>query len=121
MKKIIFWSSIILNIIFLFIFIVGLVWNKLNSPTDELGILMQDIEVGSFMGDETVFKLPKGLTVMNKSERGISAIGQFENNRFSIVITSDRDLIDYNVTKDSLNSFGNYYSAEFKTFLGEED
>ena len=72
------------------------------------------------MGNETIFTLPKGLTVQDKSERGISAIGQFENNRFSIVITSDKDLVDYNFDKKELNQNANFYSAEFKTFLDNE-
>ena len=116
MKKTIFWISITLN----FILILGISWNKLNSPSHELGVLKQDIEVGYFMGNETVFTLPKGLTVKNKSERGIAAIGQFENNRFSIVITSDKDLVDYNVDGKELNQDANFYSAEFKTYLNNE-
>ena len=115
MRKAIFWISITLNIILL----LGILWNKINSPSNELGILKQDIEVGNFMGNKTIFTLPKGLTVKSKSERGISAIGQFENNRFSIVITSDKDLVDYNVDKKELNQNSNYYSAEFKTHLNE--
>lgn len=117
MKKTIFWISIIINILFA----LGFLWNNFNSPSNELGTLKQDIEVGNFMGKETVFTLPKGLTVKNKSERGISAIGQFENNRFSIVITSDKDLVDYNIRNEELNQNGNYYSAEFKTYLNDEE
>jgi hypothetical protein len=59
-----------------------------------------------------VFKLPKGLTVADESQRGISAIGQFENNRFSIIITSNEDLVDYEINEDSLNIFSNFYSAD---------
>jgi hypothetical protein len=117
MKKILFWASLAFN----FIFIAGYCWNKINSPSGEMGILKQDIEVGHFMGKETIFTLPKGLTVSNHSERGIAAIGQFENDRFAIVVTADKDLVDYNVSKDSLSQFGNYYSAEFKTFLNETE
>ncbi|MBU2994804.1 hypothetical protein KO500_00045 [Cellulophaga baltica] len=116
MKKALFWISIALNIIL----ILGIFWNNFNSPSNELGILKQDIEVGFFMGNETVFTLPKGLTVKDKSERGIAAIGQFENNRFYIVITSDKDIVDYNVDEKEINQNGNYYSAEFKTYLNEE-
>ena len=116
MRKVIFWISIALNIIL----VLGLFWNNFNSPSNELGVLKQDIEVGYFMGSETVFTLPKGLTVQDKSERGIAAIGQFENNRFSIVITSDKDLVDYNVDRKELNQNSNYYSAEFKTHLNNE-
>ena len=117
MKKAIFWISIALNIILA----ISILWNNINSPSNELGILKQDIEIGNFMGNKTIFTLPKGLTVSNKSERGISAIGQFENNRFSIVITSDKDLIDYNVDRKELNQNSNFYSAEFKTHLNDDE
>ena len=117
MKKAVFWISITLNIFLLF----KILLNNFNSPSNELGVLKQDIEVGYFMGNKTVFTLPKGLTVTNKSERGISAIGQFENNRFSIVITSDKDLVEYNVDKKELNQNANFYSAEFKTHLNNEN
>ena len=115
MKKGIFWTSIAFNIIF----ILGYFWTTICNPSHELGKLKKDIEVGQFMGAKTIFKLPKGLTVSNEAERGLGAIGQFENNRFAIIITSDEDMIDYEISKDSLNENGNYYSAEFKKFLKE--
>jgi len=59
-----------------------------------------------------LFKLPKGLTVADESQRGISAIGQFENNRFSIVITTNEDMVDYEINKNSLDIFSNFYSAD---------
>ena len=74
----------------------------------------ENIEVGYFSGDSVLFKLPKGLTVADESQRGISAIGQFENNRFSIVITSNEDLVDYEINEDSLDVFSNFYSADIK-------
>jgi hypothetical protein len=94
------------------IFILGWLLNYMNSPTYELGRLKEDVNVGFFTRDKRMFKLPKGITVRNISQNGIAAIGQFENNRFEIVLTSDDDLVDYNVKKDSLYTFGNYYSVE---------
>ena len=109
MKKWLFGISIFLNVIFILLF----AWNWLNSPTNELGRLEKDIEIGYFQSDSSVFKIPKGLTVKNVSERGLGAIGQFENERFSIVITSDdASLVNYDLPKDSLDMFGNFYSAE---------
>lgn len=84
----------------------------MNSPSNELGRLKENVKVGFLDGDSSFIYLPKGITVRNKSERGIAAIGQFENNRFEIVITSDEDLVDYDAPKDSLFIFGNYYSAD---------
>ena len=103
------------------ILILGIFWNNVNSPSNELGILKEDIQVGHFMGNKTVFTLPKGLTVQNKSERGLAAIGQFENNRFAIVITANNALVDYNCDKKDLNPNSNFYSAEFKTYLNNEN
>lgn len=112
-KKWLFRLSIFINILFL----LGWLLNWFNSPTYKLGRLEQDIEVGYFSGDSTIFKLPKGLTVRNISENGLSAIGQFENERFEIVITSDdENLVNYNLPKDSLNATGNFYSADIKKY-----
>ena len=118
MKKWTFGISILLNVLF----ILALVWNWLNSPTNELGRLEKDIEIGYFQSDNSVFRIPKGLTVRNVSERGLSSIGQFENERFSIVITSDdASLVNYNLPKDSLDMFGNFYSAEIPQNKNDKD
>jgi len=108
MKKWVYRISIFLNIVFIFLYFL----NWFNSPSYKLGRLEEDVEVGIFTRDSIIFKIPKGLTVQNVSEQGLGAIGQFENNRFSIVITSDRGLVNYNLPKDSLEMFGNYYSAD---------
>ncbi len=113
MKKWIFRISIVFNIIFL----TGWFLNWMSSPSYELGRLEKDIEIGYFTGKSTKFILPKGLTVRNASERGLSAIGQFENERFQVVITSDDiDLVNYDLPKDSLDTFGNFYSADIKKY-----
>ena len=108
MRKWFFIISVLLNILF----IIGLIFSYLNSPTHELGRLKKDITITHFSSNDTVFYLPKGLTVRNISPRGLASIGQFENNRFEIVITSDNELVDYDVVKDSLQNVGNYYSAD---------
>ena len=115
MKTIIFWFSILLNL--LFILFYG--WEQISQPSRKLGILKKDTEVGHFMGKKTLFRLPKGITVANESQRGLAAIGQFENKRFSIVITADTELVDYNVSEKQLNGTANYYSADFKKFLSD--
>ena len=104
-----------MSITFNILFILGWFWNWANSPSYKLGRLEKDIKVGYFSSKTVKFTLPKGLTVRNVSERGIAAIGQFENERFEIIITSDDpNLINYNLPKDSLDIFGNYYSADLK-------
>jgi hypothetical protein len=117
MKKWLFGISIFVNIIFILLF----AWNWLNSPTNELGRLEKDIEIGYFQSDNSVFRIPKGLTVKNVSQQGLGAIGQFENERFSIVITSnDASLVNYDLPKDSLEMFGNFYSAEIPQTKSEQ-
>ena len=115
MKKWIFRISILTNILF----ILAYLWINFNSPSDKLGVLKEDVEIGYFMSSEKIFKLPKGLTVRDISPQGIAAIGQFENNRFQIVITTNRDLIDYKVDSKELNSDGNYYSADIESIENE--
>jgi len=117
MKKWIFRISITLNILFL----IGWGLSTLNKPSYTLGRLEKDITIGQFMGDSLFFTLPKGLTVRNASERGLSAIGQFENERFQIVISSDDELINYDLPIDSLGQNGNYYSADFDKYTNEKE
>ena len=110
-----------ISFLFNFIFILLLLWQGINSPSYKLGRLEQDIYVGYFASDSILFKLPKGLTVSDLSQRGISAIGQFENNRFDIVITSDDErLVNYSLPDDSLDVFGNYYSADVLKYKSKE-
>lgn len=116
MKKWVFRISILLNIVLL----IGWGLNSLNRPSYKLGRLEKDITVGNFMGDSLLFTLPKGLTVRNASERGLNAIGQFENERFQIVISSDDELINYDLPIDSLGPNGNYYSADFDKYNDEK-
>jgi hypothetical protein len=111
MKKYYLILSITLNIIFL----LSILFKQLNSPSFELGRLEKDIEIGVFSSNTPIFIIPKGITVRNRSERGIGAIGQFENERFELVITSDDpEIVNYALPKDSLQTFGNYYSSEIK-------
>ena len=108
-KKWIFRLSITLNIVF------GIGWflNSINTPTYRLGVLTQDVNAGFLAGDSTIYKIPKGITVRDVSPRGIAAIGQFENYRFELIFTTDReDLVNYDLPRDSMFTFGNYYSAD---------
>ncbi len=109
-KYILLIVSILANVYFL----IELGIRKLNEPTDKLGVLKQDIKVGLFGQPGVLFDLPKGITVKDVAPRGIGAIGQFENERFAIIVTSDYDeLVDYNITKEDLYPHGNYYSADY--------
>ncbi len=113
MKKWIFRISIMFNILFL----LAWAWSNINIPSYKLGRLQKNIEIGYFTKDSVIFTLPKDLTVRDVSERGLSAVGQFENERFAIVITSDDEsLVNYNLHEDSLNPFGNFYSADIRMY-----
>ena len=106
-KKNLFGVSIFFNILF----VIG--W--LTSPTQKLGRLQKDIQVGFFTSDSVMFTLPKGMTVRNASQRGLGSIGQFENERFEVVVTSDdKAMVDYNVPVSELQPFGNLYSSNIR-------
>ena len=95
------------------IFIVLLLLNY-TEYSYKLGILKKDVKVGLFTAKDSVyFTLPKGLTVRDVSEQGISAIGRFENNRFEIVVTSDDSLVDYSKSQKEMSVFDNLYSADY--------
>jgi len=96
------------------IFFVCFYFLNYTTYSYKLGKLKSNVKVVLFNSnkDSVFFTLPKGITVRDVSERGLSSIDQFENNRFDIVLTSDMDsLIDYTVPKEKLSPFGNYYSA----------
>jgi hypothetical protein len=117
-KYILLVVSILANVYFLFE--LGL--RKFNEPSGKLGVLKQDTKVRLFDQSGVLFNLPKGITVRDIAPRGIGAIGQFENERFSVVITSDRtDLVDYNVTEKDLQPYSNYYSADFPIMENREN
>lgn len=105
--------TLIASLTFNALVVLKLAYDKFNSPTYKLGELKQDISLRLFNQSDTIlFKLPKGLTVRDVSDRGIAAIGQFENSRFQIIITSQGDLVDYSKSKKDLMSFGEFYSAD---------
>ncbi|MDP4218853.1 MAG: hypothetical protein Q8916_05555 [Bacteroidota bacterium] len=105
----IFRISITLNILLT----VVIIFYLSNSPSYELGVLTQDVKVGYLASDSTIYRIPKGITVRDVSERGLGAIGQFENNRFEIIVTTGRsDLVNYHPSRNQLSQFGNYYSAD---------
>lgn len=109
-KKLLLRFSLTLNILFL----IGWGISYINSPTYKIGILTEDVNAGYFGSDSTFIHIPKGTTVRDISAQGIAAIGQFENERFEIVITSDKTIVDYTMPKEKLAQFGNFYSAANK-------
>lgn len=116
MRKLFTVKNIILSIsILLNLFMAGILGIRMmNEPTHRKGILTENVKVGLFTDPEVLFELPKGITVEDVSPRGLAAIGMFELERFSIVITSDlTDLVNYDVDQSELHPFGNHYSADY--------
>lgn len=109
--KIAFSISILLNVVL----VCAIVYQTLNGCAEiangRIGILAEDVEVGYFGGNTTVFKLPKGLVVREASATGV---GWFEPYRFRIVVTSDNEsIVNYSVGKEQLDGqTSEYYSAE---------
>lgn len=109
LRRVLFGTSVLLNVA-----LAGVVaLEKLNAPEDRIGVLTKDLEVGSFSGTATIFRLPKGLTVRDASPRFFAAVGQFEPHRFSIIITSENEsVVNYHVARSNLHLHQEYYSAE---------
>ncbi len=106
-RSVILIASLGLNGFLLLILLI----QKLNAPTEKLGVLTREVTAGSFGSSDVSFKLPKGLTVMDVSPQGISAIGMFEASRYAVVITTDElNLVDFKPAK--LRQFGELYSID---------
>jgi hypothetical protein len=82
-----------------------------EDPNGRVGVLIQDVEVGVFDTDETLFTLPKGLVVREASASGA---GWFEPYRFRIVVTANNErFVDYEPSDEDLAvQSAEYYSAE---------
>jgi hypothetical protein len=89
--------------------------NKFNFPLDRSGVLTKNIKIGNFGDKQTIFTLPKGLTVQDATPRGFAAIDLFEPYRFTITVTTeDMKLVDYDY-KRMKHEFGSLYSADITT------
>ena len=111
-------AVLVISLIINAFFIVNGIWDLFSH---KLGVLTQDIQVGHFANGDVIYTLPKGLSVRDASPQGVGAIGQFEPNRFFIVITTDQeDVVNYSVKKDSLYPFDNLYSMDFRQHEGSK-
>ena len=96
--KLILTISILLNIALVVILADKALMGCAEIANGRIGVLAQDIEVGYFGGNTTVFTLPKGLVVREASATGVD---WFEPNRFRLVVTSEREsLVDYSVKEE---------------------
>lgn len=108
--------SIAFNVFLAFLALFSWLYNGLIGCSEgaggSLGILKRDVNVTQFGKERTIFKLPKGLVVLDTHATGAD---YFEPYRFRIVVTSDnKDLVDYSSPEkaEKLNSNGNFYSAK---------
>ncbi|MGZ9108974.1 MAG: hypothetical protein ACXW4B_09165 [Micavibrio sp.] len=72
------------------------------------GVLKQDIHIGQFGEESPILLLPKGLSVKDVSP--VNKIDLFEPNRFSITVTSEKELVDYSSKNN--HKFPSIYSAD---------
>lgn len=100
--------SILLNLFVIF--------DWMTLPDYKPGVLTQDITIADY-GDDSkkIFKLPKGLTVIDFSPRGIATFGLFHPDRFSIVVTHGSDLVDY-----SSSATKSPWGALYKVYIPRE-
>jgi hypothetical protein len=96
-KKIL-WGLLGLFVSFSILFNFIAVVNLMDLPDYKTGVLLDDLEIADYRNDgKVLFKLPKGINVMNVSPRGFASWGLFDAERFSIVIvTSNAKVVDYN-------------------------
>ena len=111
--KFILLVSIILNFVLLSAVVNQILNGCAEIPDGRIGVLNQDIEVGYFDGNKTIFTLPKGLVVREASASGA---GWFEPFRFRIVVTSNNEkLVDYSeALEEAEGQNGEYYSADIR-------
>lgn len=100
-----------------FIIVLNLwfVLSWLNQPSFKQGVLIRDITVP--LTQDVKIILPKGLVVKDESPRGLTAIGQFDKNRFSITITSDFKMVNYDVNWEAMRRPISLYPAIDQKFM----
>jgi hypothetical protein len=91
-----------------------------NQPSYKLGTLSRDINIADFNDDSKIlFKLPKGLTVMDASPRGIASAGMFGLDRFTFTVIEsgmrdDGTLVNYSRNTSESNKGALYYGKPAK-------
>lgn len=88
-----------------------LFWDSFNwNVKPRYGVLKEDVYGGKFHETGHIFMLPKGLSVKDVTPR--NKIDLFEPHRFSVTISSDRELVDYHI--ETPQKFQDLYSADRK-------
>lgn len=107
------WISIGFNIVLLVV-ASGVTWlGWLERGSGRIGVLSREVcAVSKDPSFPARFCLPKGLSVRDVASRGLGGIGQFEPNRYSVVISTDsEDLVSFDVPKAELNRYEDLYSV----------
>ncbi|CAN1213497.1 hypothetical protein TUMEXPCC7403_25045 [Tumidithrix helvetica PCC 7403] len=73
-------------------------WNFTNQPTKKQGIITEDISI--YLHNDLLFKLPKGVMVIDETPNGINSIGLLGDRfMFSIIFSStSEDFVDFSKT-----------------------
>lgn len=86
-----------------------LFWDSFSwTVKPRYGVLKEDVYGGTFNEAGHIFMLPKGLSVKDATPR--NQIDLFEPHRFSVTISSDRELVDYDI--ETPHKFQDLYSAD---------
>jgi hypothetical protein len=114
--------SVILNLALALLLVYVVIEGTPEIANGKIGVLKQDLEIGRFGDNKTIFMLPKGLLVRDASAYGM---GWFEPHRFRLVVTSgNKDLVDYSGSSTAAKSAiegsapsrdGELYSADVST------
>lgn len=79
--------SLLLNLLFFA--------EALNYPTNQLGILREDITINNDFTGKTLIKLPKGMVIIDTSPRFIATAGMANSDRISFNVVVNKEWIDY--------------------------
>jgi len=114
MKSIALIVSIMLIVALVYFLSLQLLDGCAEMTDGRVGVLKQDLEVGLFDTNETLFILPKGLIVREASATGAD---WFEPYRFRIVVTANNErFVDYEPSAEEFDKQdGEFYSAEVST------
>jgi len=103
-------GSLVLNVVLGCALVYALADGTPEIKNGRYGVIRADIAVGRFGKTDVLLKLPKGLVVRDASASGAD---WFEPKRFRLVITSERELVDYSIDqKEAEAKNGEYYSAD---------
>jgi hypothetical protein len=103
--------SVFLNIVLAGLLIYSMLEGCAEIANGRIGELTQDIKVGYFGSNKSVFTLPKGLVVREASATGAD---RFEPHRFRLIVTTENEhLVNYTTRgRSEIEQHNEFYSAD---------